>query len=177
MPDTPTLATRPFVDALMQDGRLVSEKLTTPPATTVASQPRQMQLKVDGNSEFTIGLDDLENPTNLQVSIDYKIVLKVLNTENRVAEYEARHAIHFTIVEWGGFSDWTFPPGVVMRPYMAVAQRAAMRRAEITFFEAGLKGIALPMPTIETMMTALGANTPSSQPGAPQLLPDGTAST
>lgn len=145
--DKPNSSTNmhPFIEAFLEGIRLVSERANSLSAG-MSKEPQQVQLNVEGTSGFTVGLDDPHAPKNLQIEIDYRVVLKLLNSENRIAEYEAKHAAQFAIRASGGFEDWKFPPAVAISPYLAMLQRVAVQRAESTLLEMGFRGIALPMP-------------------------------
>lgn len=134
-----------YVEAFLVATRLVSERVSSA-SGGMNKEPQQVQLNIEGTSGFTVGVDDLSDPKNVQIEIDYRAVLKILNTEKKVVEYEAKHAAQFSIRGWGGFDDWNFPPSAAISPYLAMLQRVAVQRAESTLLEMGLRGIALPMP-------------------------------
>ncbi|WP_139326295.1 hypothetical protein [Azonexus hydrophilus] len=138
-------ASNVFVDLRLNQMRLVSENFVAmPPPSEEAGKP--VQLKTDTSSGFSVGLDDLEKPTSFTIELEYKAALSIPNTESKIVDYSSKYFAVFDLVRSTGVEDWTAVPDETFESYFAVVHQAAVRRAEITFHEAGLKGAGLPRP-------------------------------
>ena len=137
-----------FINATLAQTRLVSERVTSASGTP-SKEPKEIQLRVDTSSGFSIALDDMTRPNHILVEIDYKLSLKKQDGDKQLLDYEAKHVAQFNIASWLGFDDWTDVPHGAMTPYLAMIQNIAMRRAEGTLVEMGLRGINLPVSTID----------------------------
>ena len=137
-----------FINATLAQARLVSEHVTSVPGAP-SSEPKQIQLRVDTSSAFSIALDDMTKPNHILVEIDYKLSLKKQDTDKQLLDYEAKHVAQFNIARWLGFDDWTDVPNGAMAPYLAMIQNIAMRRAESTLVDMGLRGINLPVSPVD----------------------------
>ena len=137
-----------FINATLTQTRLVSERVTSIP-TAPSKEPKDIQLRIDTSSSFSVDLDDLTKPKHILVYIDYKVSLKTLDTEKQFVDYEAKHVAQFNIASWLGLDDWTDVPGGAMAPYLAMIQHIAMRHAENTLVEMGLRGISLPASPVD----------------------------
>lgn len=136
---------RAFVDASLSHVRLVSVRAKSEtPATNKEGQ--QVQLRTDTTSGFTIGVDSVDKPSAMLVTIDFKASLKIPETENPIIQYEARHEARFEIVGWTGFSNWSDMPSDAISSYLATVHNIALRKAEEIILEMGLKGVTLPQP-------------------------------
>ena len=131
-----------FLSATLVQTRLASEQISTAP-TKPEVGVTELQVKTDTSSGFSVALADAKNPTHLFLQIDYKVSVKIANTETLLAQYEAKHATQFKVINWSGFN-WEDIPQDVMIPYFAMVQNIAIRRADTTFIEMGMRGISLP---------------------------------
>lgn len=134
-----------FINARLTHVRLASETATSAPAPP-SKAPQQVQLRTETSSGFTMGLDSPEKPSVLVIGIVYKVSLIIPDTENKVAEYEAKYEAQFSLIEWTGFDDWTNMPQSALSPYLAFIHNIASRKAEETLLEMGVKGVTLPQP-------------------------------
>jgi len=134
-----------FVSAKPLQGRLVSERATSA-SSRPKTEPKQVELHTDTSSSIAIGLDDPVSPTFLRVEIEFRVVMKQPEIDRIVAEYEAKHEMEFTLIAWVGFTDWTNIPTQALTPYVAMVHDVALRRAEITLHEMGIRGAGLPRP-------------------------------
>lgn len=134
---------RAFVDAKMLGSRLVTEQVNA----TLASHKSQerLQLEVETSSDFSIGLNDPTNPTELHINIQYKVILRTA-TKDVLVEYEVEHSGTFGISAWTGFTDWTTLETIMVEPSLAIMHQIALRRAEATIIEMGIRGVKLPIP-------------------------------
>ncbi len=85
----------------------------------------------------------------MQIEIEYSAILKLEETSKELANYSAKHAAQFRIADSIGIKDWTKPPEEAMAPLILSLQLIALRRAEATFMEMGLKGVNLPNPILD----------------------------
>lgn len=146
MNDTSTTQNKPaFINAQISLSRLVSEKAVSSPASP-NKEPQQVQLRAETSSAISIGVDSPEKPTAIAIGFDYKVLLMIPDVDKVFMEYEARHEAQFVINEWTGFDDWTLVPQSALNPYIAMMQNMAIKRAESTISEMGMKGVALPFP-------------------------------
>jgi len=132
-----------FVSARLNQCRLIEEKLVSAPSQP-STERREMQVRVETASNFGIAIKDPAAPDEFQVELNYKVALRLLSTEKVLAEYEAEHAAQFTILASHGISDWTNVPQLALQPYFAMILELSVRRAECTFLEMGMRGVALP---------------------------------
>lgn len=132
-----------YIEAVMSQVRLASERVISAP-TQPSKEPLRHEVRAETASGFAIGVDSLEKPTTITITIDYKVFLKLLSTEKQIVEYEAKHEAQFTIVRWAGFDDWLNMPSGSITPYMSMMHNIALRKAEATLLEMGLKGLTLP---------------------------------
>lgn len=136
-----------FLNAILSQTRLASEQITTAPGRP-GRGTTELQAKTDMSSSFAVALDNTEKPTHLHIEIDFKVSVKIANTEKQLALYEAKHVVQFNVINWSGF-DWSNAPNDVMIPYFAMIQHIAMRRADVSFIEMGMRGIVLPTPSFD----------------------------
>lgn len=134
-----------FINAKISISRLVSEKAISSPASPT-KEPQQVQLRTETSSAISIGIDSPNKPSAIAIGFDYKVSLMIQGTDKVVMEYEARHEAQFVIDEWTGFDDWTLVPQSALNPYIAMMQHMAIKRAENTISEMGMKGVTLPFP-------------------------------
>jgi hypothetical protein len=132
-----------YINARLSQLRLVSERAST---AQILPSTQPMQLQTEVTSGFSIGINSPNEPTLIVMRIDYKAILKILGTDNKILEYEATHEAMFAIERWAGFDDWTNMPTDGITPYMTIINNIALRKAEGTILEMGFKGIALPQP-------------------------------
>lgn len=133
------------INANLFQVRLTSERATLTPALPNKA-PQQVQLRTDTSSDFSIGLDSDDKPRILTITVNYKATLKTLDTEKQIVDYEANHEALFNLIGWAGFDDWTDMPPEAISPYLALMHNIALRKAEGTLFEMGVKGASLPRP-------------------------------
>lgn len=145
-----------FINARLSNVRLLSEKAILAP-TIQTKQPQQVQLQIETATSFSFGLDSPINPSIIVIGIDYKVSLKNPNTEKQVIECETRHEAQFALVDWTGIEDWSLIQSIAISPYLAFMHNIALRKAELTILEMGLKGVSLPTP-----VTFDGDNSPAN---------------
>ena len=165
MTTTPSPATtsRAFLDARLEQMRLVKEEVTAAPSQ-FAKEPVQVQIRAETSSGFTLGLNDLKTPKNLTIEISYKVVLKLQDSEKQLVAYEAGHQLQFGVSGWTGFDNWQDPPHKALAPYTAIAQCLAMKRAQETLGAMGFGGIILPkpqFPELEGTAEVIQSNAPA----------------
>jgi len=136
-----------FINATLSQTRLVSEHVVSAPSTP-SKEPKEIQLRVDTSSAFSVALDDMTGPKHILVEIVYKVNLKTQDTDKQLVEYEAKHVAQLDLASWLGFDDWTDVPNGAMAPYLAMIQNIAMRRAEGTLVDMGVRGINLPVSPV-----------------------------
>lgn len=141
-----------FINAILVQARLVNEHVRSAPSAPT-KEPKQIQLRIDTSSGFSVALDNTARPNHFIVEIDYKLSLKTQETEKQLLDYEAKHSVQFDVTAWSGFDDWIDMPNGVMAPYFAVIQNFAIRRAEGTLVEMGLRGINLPVSPVDKAVT------------------------
>lgn len=134
-----------YIDARLSQVRLVSEHATCTPALP-NKETQQVRLRIETTSGFTIGLDKPESPTIIVIAVNYKAMLKAEDTDKLIVEYEATHEAQFTVAGWAGFDDWLDMPTDVMAPYLTVVNNVALKKAEATILDMGIKGASLPQP-------------------------------
>lgn len=134
-----------FVSAKPLQGRLVSESVSSAPAKSSTAQQR-VELRTDTTSNFAIGLDDQVAPKTISVEIEFRTLIKQPDTEKIIVSYESKHEMQFGVIAWIGFSDWTDMPQQAITPYLAMIHDIAIRRAESTLHEMGVRGARLPRP-------------------------------
>lgn len=137
--------TSAFINAKPFQGRLVRERAESTPAKP-RSESTKVQLKTDTSSSFAIGLDDPEAPKALSVEIEFRVAMRDQDSGQLFLDYEAKHEMQFTVLTWGGFSDWTNLPSEAITPYIAMIHDIALRKAEATMHEMGIRGGTLPRP-------------------------------
>lgn len=141
-----TEKTNAFVNARISQGRLVSESLTSSPAKAGSGQ-QQVKLRTDTSSSFALGLDDPVEPKTITVEIQFRVRMTQIEAEKLIVDYEAKHEVQFDLIASEGVTDWmNLPPGA-LTPYSAMAHDIAIRRAEGTLHDMGLRGATLPRPT------------------------------
>ncbi len=129
----------------------MSERATSSPAKPVAKedqeQPvKQVQLQTETTSNFEIGLDDPLSPKVINIEVELIVVMKAPDQEKSLVEYQAKHQATFQILGSTGFSNWEDVPEEALAPYVAMTHDRAVRKAEITLYEMGLRGSGLPRP-------------------------------
>jgi hypothetical protein len=134
-----------FINAKPAQVRLVSERATSAPAPPKSEQ-KKTELRTETTSQFEIGIDNTDTPEALSVTITFGVTLSFPELEKKLVEYEGKHEIQYKVLSWGGFSDWVNVPPGALAPYLAVVHDVALRRAESTLLEMGLRGVALPRP-------------------------------
>lgn len=134
-----------YIDARLSQVRLVSERATCAPILP-NNESKQVQLRIDTSSGFTIGFDKPESPTIIVITVNYKAALRTEDTDKIIVEYEATHEAQFSVAGWAGFDDWLSMPTDVMAPYLTVVNNVALKKAEATIVEMGVKGASLPQP-------------------------------
>ena len=146
---TPAMADKPasnaFVDLRLNQVRLMNESFVVMP-TPSEEAGKPVQLKTDTSSGFSVSLDNLEKPTSLTIELEYKAALSTPNAESKIVDYSSKYFAVFDFVKSTGVDDWAAVPDETFEPYFAMVHQAAVKRAEITFHEAGLKGAGLPRP-------------------------------
>lgn len=142
----PDTKDRAFLDARLSRARLVSEEVSSAPIQ-ISKEPKQVQLRIETASSFSVGLDDLASPSEITIEIEYKANLKTQDTDKLLTEYVSKHAAQFSVIAWLGFDDWMNIPQSALAPYFSIAQNIALRRAENTFSDMGFSGVVLPQPT------------------------------
>ena len=133
-----------FVDASLTHVRLVSLRAKSDMGTA-AKEGQQVQLRTDTSSSFSVGLDSLEKPTAIAITIQFKASIKLPETEQPIVEYESKHEGRFEIVSWTGFN-WPEMPPDAMSSYLANMHNIAQKKAEEIILDMGLKGVTLPKP-------------------------------
>ncbi|MDP2031611.1 MAG: hypothetical protein Q8K12_18405 [Thiobacillus sp.] len=142
---SPTTKGQAFINARPLQVRLVNERATSAPAQP-SKEPKKIELRTETGSQFEIGLDNPEAPTLLNVAINFEVRLTVIETEKKLVDYEAKHEVQFSLISWVGFDDWLNVPSDALSPYLGVVHDIALRRAENTLLEMGLRGVGLPRP-------------------------------
>lgn len=156
-----------FINATPLRGRLISEQATSAPAKPT-QDPKPVELRTDTSSTIAIGLDDQINPTVLNIEIEFRCSLKQPESEKVVVEYEAKHEMQFQLIAWTGITDWTNLPEETFAPYSAILHDLAVRKAEITLHEMGIRGAVLPRPS----SFAHKSQAASIEPAPEQAKPD-----
>lgn len=133
-----------FIDARLTQSRLTSERAIC--AALTNQEPFQTEIKTDTASNFTIGLDSLETPKVIVITIEFVASLKFHESSKNLLDYEAKHEVVFSIEGWTGFDDWTDLPSEAIAPYLAIVHNIARNKADATMIEMGFKGISLPQP-------------------------------
>ena len=134
---------RAFVDARFVQQRVVSESITSPPSRPSVTA-RQLQIRAEVGSNFSVGLDNPEKPTEMFIEAEFRVVLKLLEEEKDFVSYLAKHTAHFKIVGWSGFDEWSTIPEGALGPYFSMTYGMVQLRAEQTLLDMGLRGVALP---------------------------------
>lgn len=141
------------VDARLIQARLVSEQVTSMPAP-LSDTPKPLQIRTETSAGFSVGLDDPEKPKRMTIELLFKVGHVLNETDQKVAEYEARHMVLLEIHGQSGIENWLNVPKRALAPYFSFVHSAAIRRAEHTFLEMGLRGVALPrIPDFEKSET------------------------
>lgn len=145
MPDTtkPSTEALKYVDARVTQTRLVSEQISSL-MTQIAKDPKPVQVRTETSSGFSVGLDHPEKPKTMTVELNYKVAHSVIETNQKLVDYDARHMALFEIHRQSGIESWLNVPTQALAPYFAFVHSMATRRAEHTFLEMGLRGIVLP---------------------------------
>lgn len=142
----PNTESHSFINAKVLQSRMLNESATSfPSAAPNIKEPRSVQIRTDASSNFTVGLDNTENPTEMMLEITFKATLKTEETEKLLVEYESKHAAQFKIFAWTGFSDWMDVPSDALTPYFLFISDIAIRRGEATLLELGFRGVRLPI--------------------------------
>lgn len=163
-----------FIDARISQVRLVSERATCAPALP-SKTSQKVELRTETTSGFSIGLDSPERPSGIVISIEYKASLKIPDTDKNIIEYEATHEAQFAIKGWIGFDDWTNMPSDAIAPYLAVVNNIALKKAEGTLLEMGFKGVSLPQPEFDGVLSpveikkVVGAKTKKAKTRLPAI--------
>jgi hypothetical protein len=134
---------RAFVDARFVQQRMVSESITSAPSKSSAT-PQQVQVRADVGSTFSVALDDAEKPTGMIVEIEFRVELKLADTDKNLLSYLAKHTANYKVLGWTGFDDWATIPEGALGPYFSMSYGIAQQRAEHALLDMGLRGIALP---------------------------------
>jgi hypothetical protein len=149
-----------FINATLAQTRLLSERVTSA-SSKANKEPKEIQIRVDTSSGFSVALDNVTKPNIIFVEIVYKVNLKAQDTDKQLIDYEAKHVALFNLVGWFGFNDWSDVPNSAMAPYLAMAQNIAIRRAEGTMDAMALRGISLPVtPVINSDISEIKSDTP-----------------
>lgn len=136
---------RAYLDARVIQVRLLSAELRSAPSQPSAT-PQQIELNINTTIGFTLAVDDINSPKGLLIDIDFTAQLLAKDTGKEVANYKSKHSGQFVIIAWQGFHEWSQAPNEAIAPYLSLLHGIAIRRAENTFGEMGLKGINLPRP-------------------------------
>ncbi len=114
-------------------------------ARLVAGYERQLHTVEHGatGSSFHVGVNDPLVPAEMNIEVQYSVLLKDEATKNILVQYESRHGGRFKILSWNGFDDWSTPPYNAMFPYLAFLHHLAVRRAETAISETGMRGLKL----------------------------------
>ena len=134
-----------FLDAKLSSSRLVNEEVKSAP-TQFGNGRTQVELRIETTSSFTVGLDHPTAPTLLLIEINFKTFIKAKDSEKTFIEYESKYAAQFNVKAWIGFDDWTNIPTGVLSSYFAIVHALAVKRAESTFSEMGVRGVEIPNP-------------------------------
>lgn len=134
-----------FINAKPLQVRLVTEHATSAPAQP-SKEPKSIELRTETSSQFGIGLDNPDAPNLLNVEITFNVWLAFPDTEKKLVEYEGKHEVQFSLISWIGFDDWINVPSGALAPYLAFVHDIALRRAESTLLEMGIRGVGLPRP-------------------------------
>ena len=132
-----------YVDARLVQARLVSEQVISSPGQTTPN-PKQIQVRTETSTGLTLGLDDPKKPKAMTIELAYQVNHIVNETNQKVVEYHAKHSALFNIHNQSGIDSWLNPPKDALAPYFAFVHGMAMRRAEHTFLDMGIRGVALP---------------------------------
>ena len=133
----------PFVDLRLVQARLVEETFSATPHPPAGSGGA-MEFRTDTSSGFSVGLDSLLNPKSLTIELEYTVKLSIPNVDSALVEYSSKYSANFSIVKWIGCEDWEDLPDETFESFFSMIQHIAIRRAEDTLAEAGLKGAGLP---------------------------------
>jgi hypothetical protein len=156
-----------YVDARLTQARLVSEQVTSLPGQ-MGKEVRQVQVRTETNTGLSVGLDDPINPKNMTIDLEYKVVHIVNESNQKLVEYQSKHTSLFGIVSQSGIDSWLNPPKEALAPYFSFVHGMAMRRAEHTFLDMGIRGVVLPRiedfakPEAEPFATIVGQSTPQT---------------
>lgn len=134
---------RAFVDARFVQQRMVSESISSLPGKPSVA-PQQVQIRAEVGSNFSVGINNPEKPTEMFIEAEFRVVLKLAENEKELVSYLAKHMAHFKILGWTGFSEWPSIPEGALGPYFAMTYGIAQQRAEHTLQDMGLRGVALP---------------------------------
>lgn len=131
------------IDARLLQARLVSEQVTSSPGQTTPDV-KQVQVRTETTTALTLGLDDPKKPKAMTIDLAYQVNHVVAETNKKLVEYQAKHSALFTIHSQSGIESWLNIPTDALAPYVAFLHGMAMRRAEHTFLDMGIRGVALP---------------------------------
>lgn len=134
-----------FINASLVESRLISEQLTSTPIQA-GKEPQKVQIRTEAGSNFSVGLDDMTKPSGMLVEIEFKVNLTIEGSDKVLAAYEAKHETRFRVSTWTGFEDWGSVPSGTFESHFSSVYSIAARRAEATFVEMGIRGIAIPRP-------------------------------
>jgi hypothetical protein len=131
------------VEAHLIQSRLVSEQVTSLPAQMM-NDPKAIQVRTETSSGFSVGLDHPDKPKTMTIELVFKVTHVLNETSQKVADYEAKHMALFEIRAQSGIDSWLNVPTRALAPYFSFLHGIAMRRAEHTFLDMGLRGVVLP---------------------------------
>lgn len=134
-----------FIDARLSQLRLVSESATSSvPSSKAEEEAQKVEIKTESSSAFTVGLNDLENPSSIQIELQYTVALVIQSTGMQLVNYSTQHAATFDVMKWAGIADWSNVPDGLFDLYFAMINQHATQRAEETLLAMGFRGIQIP---------------------------------
>lgn len=134
-----------FLDLRVIHLRLLNESTSSTIPQGEGGEPKKAEVKTEASIGFSVGLDNPENPTNLQMLVDYKVNLFVDGTREQIVNYMARYEGLFEIAGSVAGVDWTNVPNNIFDPYFAMLQQHAVQRAEQTLLAMGFRGVPIPL--------------------------------
>jgi hypothetical protein len=136
----------PFANLKLVQARLVNEQIVAAPATA-SSEPQSIQTKTETSTAFSVAMNHPTNPEGLQIEIEYKFNVQLVEAKFAVADYSAKHAVEFKVTNWGGFTDWSQVSQTILAPYFSMVYLIAFRRAQGALLDLGLGTLVLPVVT------------------------------
>ena len=133
-----------FVNAKLVQTRLVSQQIDSVPMQRTV-EPKPIQFKAETTAEFTVALDDPNTPQALLIEVQYKVVLKLAESDQEVASYKGKHAGEFRVIDYAGFQEWINVPHMALVPHFATMHHTALKHAQHCLLDMGLGAIVLPV--------------------------------